>query len=345
MGKVRRHLLLAGKGGEIPPLFQDNFSRANGPLGSPWVGSTYTISGGQAINSPTLGAEMLTDPGLEANYTGGLCDTLWEVGAATYYEETSDPHGGSKAQGMQPSANQEYIYHLSQPSPAAGVWHFVTWWNKIVSAGWGHLGVRIYGAGQTPGTTLVPDHGQNAAWTQRKALFRAGTSSANFRLAHQWAEGSPYDDILLDDVSYKPISDNASLFATVDLGEKDIVITLKGDVTHGVLGIVARLDSTSNPQNYVICWLYRHSTYHYVITEKCVGGTYTTIATGANLGEWSGTTKALKLRLEGTTIQVFYDGAQIGSNLTVSDAGIVDNTKHGLFIVGAPATLFKLEEV
>src|SRR4030042_3792286 len=39
-------------------LFLDRFDRTNGVLGGPWTGTAWTISGGAAINTPGVGADL-----------------------------------------------------------------------------------------------------------------------------------------------------------------------------------------------------------------------------------------------------------------------------------------------
>lgn len=342
MGSVRRHLLLAGKG-KADPFFFDDFERDNGPLGSPWVDDTYSISSGQAINTPALGAELLTDPGLEDNYTDGLCDTLGKIGSPTVWEETVGP--ANKAQGFQATASGNALYWLAQPSPTVGKWHLITCWSQTKAVGEGRVGVRQWASsGQSPMSAVVLRHDPSPSWTQRALLFRAGISNS-FRPVHQWAANATYDGINIDDVSYKEITDPADLFATVDHGLLDVKITLKGNAIKGAVGIIAKLDSTSNPQNFIIAWLFRHGDLLYVVAEKCVSGVYTTILTAVSVGAWTGTTQELALRVKGTTVKVYYGGVQRGGSLTVSDAGIVSNTKHGMFLVGSSIDWLQIDKV
>ena len=59
-----------------------------------------------------------------------------------------------------------------------------------------------------------------------------------------------------------------------------------------------------------------------------MAGTYTNVISGAAT---YGSTKILRLVCSGNSVSAYHDGTQVGSTVTVSDAGIVSNVRHGLF--------------
>lgn len=128
----------------------------------------------------------------------------------------------------------------------------------------------------------------------------------------------------VDNISYKPLT-LSSLFST------RVYASANCDLSVGVTrtastqaGLVARLDSASSPANFVIAYLDGAS----VKVDKCVAGTYTNIISGAVT---YGATKILRLVCNGNNVSAYYDGTQVGTTQTVSDAGIVGNTRAGLF--------------
>lgn len=97
-------------------------------------------------------------------------------------------------------------------------------------------------------------------------------------------------------------------------------------------GLCARLDSSTSPANFIIAYLDGAGN---VKVDKCVAGVYTNVISGAVT---YGSTKILRLVCSGNNVSAYYDGTQVGSTVTVSDAGIVSNTRHGKFSTYASNT-------
>lgn len=124
-----------------------------------------------------------------------------------------------------------------------------------------------------------------------------------------------------------------SLFSTRAHASADCDLSAAVTRTTGTqAGFVARLDSASSPANFIIAYLDGGGN---VKVDKCVSGTYTNIISGAVT---YGSTKRLRLVCSGTSVSAYYDGTQVGSTVTVSDAGIVSNTRHGKFSTYASNT-------
>ena len=89
--------------------------------------------------------------------------------------------------------------------------------------------------------------------------------------------------------------------------------------------MVSLLDSVASPANFLLA-------YHDGATvkfEKCVGGTYTNLVS-ISVAFSAGAQLEIR-RPSGNTFQVWYNGSQIGTDQTVNDAGIISNTRYGLF--------------
>ncbi len=97
-------------------------------------------------------------------------------------------------------------------------------------------------------------------------------------------------------------------------------------------GLCARLDSASSPANFIIAY---ETGAGRVRVDKCVAGVYTNIIDDA-VTYAAG--RVLRLVCSGNDVSAYYNGAQVGSTVTVSDAGIVSNVRHGLFSTYAANT-------
>ncbi len=130
-------------------------------------------------------------------------------------------------------------------------------------------------------------------------------------------------DGYIDNMTCKPIT-LASLFSMGDYGTHRIARAPWTIVLGARAGVIACADSKTNPQNFVIATCDGTNVY----ASKCVGGSYTSLFTLAATYV-AGAAVEIR-RLVGTDkFQIWYNGAQVGSDQTVSDAGIVNNTLWG----------------
>lgn len=147
---------------------------------------------------------------------------------------------------------------------------------------------------------------------------RSGGTALNFYPA-------PAASLSIDNVSVRQIT-LSSMFSASAYGTHRVT---RARVTVALgcrAGVVCNMDSATNPQNFVIA---SHNGQTARLT-KCVAGTYTELIS-QSVAYVAGAFVEVR-RLAGTdTWQLFYNGAQVGNNQTISDAGIVGNTLHGYF--------------
>src|SRR3990167_3969201 len=118
----------AGSDGSMTGRLTDGLGQAeSGGAGLAWEtpGNTWTIASNAAVNTPTQGAEMFTDPGLEGNYTAGLNDNLTKIGSPIV-SQSADVHGGSKAQEFTGVAANDRIQQAQ--TLIVGTWYRASCW-------------------------------------------------------------------------------------------------------------------------------------------------------------------------------------------------------------------------
>ena len=131
------------------------------------------------------------------------------------------------------------------------------------------------------------------------------------------------------------------IFATDDLGITegifDVGVTVPA-ITDGIVGLVLALDSKSSPANYLQVFYNRQTGK--VELWKNVAGTYIPLINETATYSAAATLRA-KLTASGSDLlaDVTYDGNTIGTQRTISNAGIVGNTRHGIMNVDSSNSL------
>lgn len=324
------------------PLASDSFTRANGALGNTdglghaeqnggsgkaWTGATWTISSNKAVNTPT-GTEKLTDTSLEANYTAGLCDTLTKSGSPTV-SQSADAHSGSKSQSFTPTAINDNL-RWSSFTPTAGKWYHASFWCKAATSG-GASYFRFNGSWGSKYSSEITA----TSYTQYRAIARAASTTAlSLNLYHGGTGG--FVALTLDDGSLLEL-DTATLFSSLSLSTPDVMIDAKvSALTAGTqAGIVARLDSSSSPANFIIAYFDGAGK---VIVEECVSGTYADVSAGGYTKAFSAD-DTLRLDLSGTAFRLYHiTSAGVVSLLGSGSTNVTTGNLHGQFSTYASNT-------
>jgi hypothetical protein len=300
--------------------FADDFNRADGAIGNGWNGATWTISGNKAINTPTLGSEQLTDPGLEA-WLSATDPTNWSEGIAgtsTVNREASVIHGGSFAARLDIDASTS-IAQITQVvnSAVVGQWVRRSAWAKSNP-------VSKTATLATLNVFPTNEYSYTLTGTYAQIVETRRVTAANPQMSPKRAGGSASSSLYFDDVSWKVLT-LSTLFVSQNFNLNDVYATVKATLAAGnPAGLVLNLDSASSPANFVLA--YHDGTNAYL--DKCVAGTYTNLITAAATYSAGAILRVSKL---GNTYKLYYNSVQIGADQTVNDAGIVSNTIHGQF--------------
>lgn len=280
----------AGGGAELLP-FSDDFNRADGPIGNGWTGATWAISGNKAVNTPTLGVDLIVNGGFGAdtNWTKG---TDWTIAGGV----------AAKAAGAVSS-------NLTQAIVTVGQWYRIVWTVATYTAG-SFFALFASSGNPAPARTALGSYLDTA---------RVSVGNVAGVRANSPANGT------VDNVSVRQIT-LATLFATQDYGHATVDALATGTVLLGTqAGVVVNLDNPANPQNLVVGF---HDGLN-VKLEKMVGGVWTNlISTAVTL---VANVLPQVYRVPATnTYRLFYNGIQRGADITIADAGIIGNTNHGI---------------
>ena len=251
-----------------------------------------TKSGGKMSIIPALGSELVINGGFDSD-TSWIKGSGWTIsGGVANYSNLN----GNLTQTLPLSVGTWYLTSVSKVSGLSG--------EPEVFTGGSYLGSLSNGVTKT-------------------AVGRA--SSTDIIIAsYTWSNAGS-----IDNVSVKPIA-LSSLFSTVPSSDADVIADTNVTLTAGTqAGLVLNLDSTSSPANFVIA--YHDGTS--IFLDKNVGGTYTNLIKTAVTYVPGATLRVITYHSDANTlkVRVYYNNALVGSEQTITDASIINNTNHGLF--------------
>jgi len=331
----RMHQTLCTFGGAVSilPLSLDFSTLPDGVLAG-WTGSG-AVASGVFKSAPTLGAEIFTDPGIEA-WTTPTNATSWTenlTGSTTINQETSVIHGGSNAARIDVDASNNNGYLSQQKAITIDVWYSANAWVRVSSTASTPLFIARFADNVvTSGRQLTTSYVQHF-WTMQ------APANNNVTMLVGRSTNCTSKSVYLDDISIKPIT-LSTLFNTRNVGDSDVDIRTTPTITTGTqAGLVLNLDSTTSPQNFVVCYYDRNSGK--VMLEKTVGGVKQAALINTTTAYVAGA--VLRVVKSNTTYQVFYGGSQVGTDQTISDVGIISNKIHGLFSTHADTSFGRID--
>lgn len=282
------------------------------------TGSTWAVSSGTAHDTPALGGEALTDGGLE-NWNSATDLTSWteEIAGTSTVNRDTDKNGGTYDYRADVDAGTDQSRISQFVTSAVGNWLSISFYSKSNPTG---QAARV---GTTNMSLATEDYSLTTSYAQKFFTGRVTTANPDIFIGRGIPSAS--SSVYIDDVSVKPLT-LSSLFSTVPSGKADVIASTNITLTAGTqAGLVLNLDSTSNPQNFVLVY---HDGIN-VKVDKSVNGTYTTVASTLSSYDGGGELRVIKY---GNLYRIYYKNNYIGAaERTISDASIVSNTIHGLF--------------
>jgi hypothetical protein len=305
--------------------------------------NTWVLSSGNLNNTPGISDEILSDPGLEATYTSGLCASLLKTVAPTLTDETSDMRSGSHAQKMVATAQSDSVRY--QYTLTYGTWYSVSGYAKRVAGTTG--GVKWLVRTGLATEIKVRETITSESYTQLKPCIQLAMDTTGIIYVQDTA--ATFDTVICDDFSLKSLT-LADLFYTKDFGAStDVTVDVPITATIGEstpVGVVACLDSKTSPANFYVAYITAGANagintignQSKIVARKCINGVYTnlysidvetlTYAAGYNV----------KIVKDATTVKVYYNNVQKGETYTIVE-GDPDGTIHGFFSTHVNATL------
>lgn len=286
--------------------------------GVAWIDGTWSVADGDLINTPVEGSELTTDGALEL-WNNPTALTNWSkslAGTSTVNRESSDVHAGTYACRLDVDASNSNTAIYQGGTFTAGAVYRMTFYAKASTTG---KTISVRGADNVLIATFAT---LTTAYAKYTLITRGNGVSAFGPLISRGSAAS--SSIYIDDISVKllPLAD---LFKAFDAGVADIYLVVNITIVPGEwAGVFINLDSETTPANVVVAY-YDGTTMR---IDKRVGGTVTNLYTGAATNVDGA---RMSIRRSGNLVNVYYNKTAVGSTLTISDAGIVSNTLHGVF--------------
>lgn len=175
------------------------------------------------------------------------------------------------------------------------------------------------------GTLITADYARTitTSWQGFTDTARnAGTTAYTAKLTPVSAAGK---SVYLDNLSIF-LLDESMLYAVAinNTANTDVNCKIKTHYPGTQSGVIGWLDSYSNKKNFIQAYWDGSK----LRLEKCVNGTYTVLI---ELAGTFVTNATLEIRRpSGNNFELWYNGSQVGTTQTISDAGIISNTLFGL---------------
>ncbi len=299
-------------------------------------GANWDIQTNKARNSPAAGAAIIGGDTLNGNMETGDPPTGWSAGGGTVIDGVADERtGGMGSQSLDVArAGSNYPSSGRSCTTVVGTWYLFTAWKRNVdSTG----GISLQLSDDSTGAWFSGDAFSAVTdWAQVIAVARAEGTAAQVVFDVD-ATGDPNgvsgrgDDVILAPLTLSDLISGADYSYSDVLVNADLAV-----IADTQAGVVACLDDTTTPANFILAY---HDTVNAHL-EKCVAGVYTSLIDTAATYAANAPIRIIK---DGTTVTLFYANALIGTAQTISDAGIISNSIHGVFSSYSGNTIDSLE--
>jgi len=288
---------------------------------------TWVLSRPRFLHSitPALGAELLADPGLEGTYTAGKVAALTKDGSPTL-AQSADVHGGAKAQEFTATAQFTGVRYIF--TPLADTFYRVSMWGKR-SAG---TSSKVRPSTSQSGTGNIT--GTEPFWTSstyaQRIMTKLSVATSSLSVYGCDERGtSGFDTCIVDDFSAKAlvfVSCFKTFMTSAALSSVSAHIT---SPTQPWIGVAANIDSRTNPLNCVLGLFSNDAAAARAVLYQVSNGVLTVKVSA--IITYAADAELKVIQTAPTTYQLWYNGLQVGTDQTINDAAINNNTLFSQF--------------
>jgi hypothetical protein len=290
--------------------------------------STWALNLDRIFNAPVpIGSNLITNPDFE---TGSPPSGWSSNGDAVLSSVTDGQSGSSGTKAIEVTTSTAAAAFAYSPIVSVvGTWYKYSGYVKNVNASGAKLSLTT-----SDSSTISTSAALGLLdWEFVQVSARAVDTGLRGTVSHSGANLAAGVSIRGNDVELKELV-ITELIASVETNTPSVFseCSILSYQFGTQIGLCANLNSQVTPTDFILIYLERNSSATTVKIDKCVSGVYTNLASitityvdGAVLRY---STRKIDSDLK---IRAYYNNALVGTELTISDASITSNTRHGLF--------------
>jgi len=303
--------------------FTDSFDRADAALGNDWVyNGSWLVSTNKAVAAPSVtGSNLVTNGDFET----GDPPTGWTAAASNTIAQDADARPGSAGtkSALITVGGSNYAVNRQVTTTKGRLYNLDLWGKRGTAATFGLSWQSL------------ESYYNDVAWANKK-MGVICTANVNSYF-HVIATGTA----LIDDLVIKQLVTN-EVYAVRDFAISNVDISVKVDLTgREAGGIILCVDDTTTPTDYILISIVPYggsptANTYYVTINKVVGGTHTEVVSFLydHMARSYAVDKIFRVQKNGSTIKAYFNGVQICPDVQITDAGLISNTRHGIFSTG-----------
>jgi len=314
---VRRLVTGMFRGGGIVFPFTQNFvtdanlSRWTNPS------SVATVTGGKLVITPTA-AELLTNGDMEA----GEPPTGWTASQSLLSSVADERTGGAGSKSINVAKNGTTPITYQMFAETKGDLFVVHVWFKNIDATTGGA-LTVTNSSIADVAALFPS---DVAW--KEYLFAGWVTGVGApAVVFQTIGNTNGQSCRFDDASVKKLT-NCSIYRNFGAS----LVTVKANWTlptnfQGGVDVCISADGNSFVRGIVSRY------YNKAFLVKYVNGVFSSVLAATSITYAAGAPIEVR-HTTANTFKLYYNNAQVGIDQTISDAEIINNTRHGIFSTG-----------